>query len=263
MCCAIEELRKCPHSAISQTPRLCGDYLVIKVLIKSLHAQTHAQDCLHSDSKVLRWIQDFCFDSWKIINKLLTPAAKGDSYNSLQKDTRCVCREVLSSGTRHSCKKASPGQSPWAVTVPWAWGWQGQPGSSQHSWQLHTAPWCQIPANSTPAQHCRGELALDIYCDQTWGCWEAIPSLLGKEPILLFWEPLPSLLSMNRARVWDAASCSDSKMCFCEGEFPWKHRETQPGEMGSWSSSVLSTVVLKGCQEQQLRMVSALKGKQC
>lgn len=69
MWCAIEELKKCPHSAISQTPRLCDDYLVIKALIKSLHAQTHAQDCLHSNSKVLRGIQDFCFERWKIINK--------------------------------------------------------------------------------------------------------------------------------------------------------------------------------------------------
>lgn len=54
MWCAIEELKKCPHSAISQTPRLCGDYLVIKVLIKSLHVQTRAKDCLQSNSKVLR-----------------------------------------------------------------------------------------------------------------------------------------------------------------------------------------------------------------
>lgn len=90
MWCAIEEFRKCPCSAISQTPRLCGDYLVIKVSIKSLHAQTRAKDCLHGNSKVLQWIQDFCFESWKVINQPLTPATKGVSFNSLQKDTISV-----------------------------------------------------------------------------------------------------------------------------------------------------------------------------
>lgn len=70
------------------------------------------------------------------------------------------------------------------------------------------------------------------------------------------------VLSENRTQAWDAASYSDSKMCFCEGEFPWKHWETQPGKMGSWSSSALTATVLKGCQEHQLRIISSLKGKQ-
>lgn len=118
--------------------------------------------------------------SWRqmLIHKLHSEAQWTHTSISTSPFPSCQMA-VLPSGTWHSCKKASPGQSPRAVTVPCAWGWREQPGSSRHSWQLHTAQWSQICANSPPAQHCREELALDIYYDQTWGWWEPTLSLLG------------------------------------------------------------------------------------
>lgn len=63
-------------------------------------------------------------------------------------------------------QEGQPRTVPMGCPCPLSLGMAGAAWQQQHSWQLHTAQG-QIPANSTPGQHCREELALDIYYDQT------------------------------------------------------------------------------------------------
>lgn len=144
----------------------------------------------------------------------------------------------LSSLLGHGTAARRPGQSPRAVTVPRAWGWQGQPSSSRNSWQLHTAQWSQI-------------CAIPHLPSTTGKSWPWIFIMIKPEGDENPCARAELVLSMNRTQVWDAASYSDSKMSFVRGNSPG-NTETQPEEMGSWSSSALATMILKGCQNTRL-----------
>lgn len=132
---------------------------------------------------------------------------------------------VLPSGTWHSCKKASPGQSPCAATVPSL----GMARAARQQPTLLAAAHSSVVPNLCQFHTCpalQGRAGLGY--------------LLCSNLRVLRTHSFPAraelVLSTNRTWVWDAASYSDTKRCFCEGELPWKHWESQPGAMGSWSS---------------------------